>query len=77
MDAAADQKFEVYRAASLVQWALLEGPAIFCLICFFLTGNYAFLGLALVLIILFFLLGPTRTKIAFQLGLSEDERDSL
>lgn len=73
----ANEKFAVYRSASITQWALLEGPALFCIICFFLTGNYAFLILGFVLIILFFLLAPKRIKIAFQLGLSQSEADEL
>ena len=77
MTGTVQEKFAVYRSASITQWALLEGPALFCIICFFLTGNYAFVILAFVLIILFFLLAPKRIKIAFQLGLSQREADEL
>lgn len=71
------EKFEKYRSACIIQWALLEGAALFCGICFFLTGNYAFLGLAAVLILLFALQFPDKTKIALQLGLNSMDTDEL
>lgn len=73
----AAEKFNLYRAACILQWALLEGPSLFCIICFFLTGNYAFLVLAGTLIILFAMMAPTKTKVAFQTGLTEEELDEL
>src|SRR5664279_3328790 len=48
----ATDKFSVYRTASIVKWALIEGPVLFAVICFMLTRNYAFIGLAFVLIVL-------------------------
>jgi hypothetical protein len=71
------EKFEKYRSASIVRWALLEGAALFCGICFFLTGNYAFLGLALVVILLFAMQFPDKTKMALQSGLSIMDTDEL
>ena len=59
------EKFALYRTACIVQWALIEFPSIFCIVCFFLTGNYAFIALAAVLIVLFGMLAPSKTKIAF------------
>jgi hypothetical protein len=73
----AAQKFNLYRAACILQWALLEGPSLFCIISFFITGNYAFLVLAGALIILFAMMAPTKIKVAFQTGLTEDELDEL
>jgi hypothetical protein len=71
------EKFAIYRSACILQWALLEGPGIFSIICFFLTGNYAFLALAATVILLFVILGPSKIKIAFQLGVTEDEIATL
>ncbi len=71
------QKFEKYRAASILLWAMIEGPAIFCIVCFLLTGNYAFIALAGVLIFLFFIFGPNRQKLSMFLGLSEEEINNL
>ena len=77
MEAGAAEKFAVYRAASILQWALLEGPSIFCIISFFLTGNYAFLALAGVVMFLFVMTAPSKTKILLQLQISEAELDDL
>jgi hypothetical protein len=70
-------KFLLYRAASIGQWALLEGPSLFCIICFFLTGNYAFLALAIPIMFLFILMAPSKNKIVTQLQISESEIDEL
>lgn len=77
MDADAKEKFTLYRAACIFQWALMEGPCLFCIVCFFLTGNYAFVALASVLILLFAMQAPSKVKIAFHLGLRGDELDDL
>jgi hypothetical protein len=71
------EKFSLYRSASIVQWAFLEGPSIFCIISFFLTGNYAFLALAAAIIFLFMLMAPSKVKIITQLQISEAELEDL
>ena len=70
-------KFEAYRTACLLQWALLEVPALFSIICFFLTTNYAFIVLALLLIVIFALLIPSKNKIALQLQVDEADLENL
>lgn len=77
MQAGIKEKFEQYRAASILQWALIEGPAIFSIIGFFLTGNYAFLALMLAIIFLFVMTGPSKLKIQLQLQLSEADLEEL
>jgi hypothetical protein len=77
MQADADAKFSLYRSALILQWALLEGPSIFCIICFFLTGNYAFLALAIVIMFVFVITAPSKNKILTQLQISETELDEL
>ena len=62
-----------YRAACLVQWSMLEGASLFSIICFILTGNYAFAALALVLIVFFAMIAPAKMKIILQLRLSSQE----
>lgn len=71
------QKFEKYRAASMLQWGLTEAPVLFCGICFFLTGNYALLVLAAVPFGYFVLLAPTTGKAAIQLDTPSSELDTL
>lgn len=68
----AKEKGERYRQACIIQWSLIEGPCIFAVVCFLLTGNYAFLALAAVLILIFAMMAPSKTKIAFQLQISEE-----
>ncbi|MBL7701065.1 MAG: hypothetical protein JNM14_02345 [Ferruginibacter sp.] len=77
MQGGAKEKFDQYRAACIIQWALMEGPAIFCIICFFLTGNYAFLAVVAFVIVLFVMTGPSKLKIQLQLQISEAELDEL
>ena len=77
MQTGAKEKFDLYRSACIIQWALLEGPSIFCIICFFLTGNYAFLAVVLVVLFLFAMTAPSKVKILLQLQISEAELDDL
>jgi ABC-type dipeptide/oligopeptide/nickel transport system permease subunit len=73
----AAEKFSQYRSASILLWAILEGPTLFCIISFFLTGNYAFIALAVVLLFFFFIFGVNRQKLFLFIGLSEEEIDGL
>ena len=75
--AGAEEKFNLYRSACIIQWALLEGPSLFCIICFFLTGNYAFLALMVVVLFLFAMTAPSKIKVLQQLQISEAELDVL
>jgi len=77
MDSGVKEKFAIYRAACIVQWAFLEGPSLFCIIGFFLTGNYAFLFLSGTIIILFAMLAPSKMKVAFQMGVAAEELEQL
>ena len=77
MQTGAKEKFDLYRSACIIQWALLEAPSIFCIICFFLTGNYTFLALVLVVLILFAMTAPSKVKILLQLQISDAELDDL
>ncbi|MEO5684122.1 MAG: hypothetical protein ABIQ88_15875 [Chitinophagaceae bacterium] len=70
-------KLASYRAANIVKWAIVEGAAIFSMMCFLLTGNYSFAALSLALIIFFVLLSPSVIKIMLQLQLSQQEADAL
>jgi hypothetical protein len=73
MQGGIQERFAAYRTACILQWALLEGPCIFSIIGFFLTGNYAFLALAGMFIILFALQSPTKNKVMQHLDLTEQE----
>lgn len=71
------QRFEKYRAACIILWAMLETAALFSGVCFFLSGNYAFLVLGGLLILFFAVMAPDKNKMAIQSGLSAEEIDSL
>lgn len=71
------QQFEQYKTASLIQWALLEAATIFNGIAFFLVGNYSFIALAAVIILLFAMLAPNKTKMAIQLVITPQNLDEL
>ncbi len=77
MQTAASEKFDLSKKACIVQWAFLEGPSIFCIICFFITGNYAFLALMLIILFLFAMTAPSKFKILLLLQISESELDDL
>jgi hypothetical protein len=77
METAAKEKFDIYRSACIIQWALLEGPSLFCIACFFITGNYAFLALILVILFLFAATAPSKNKLLLQLQITEAELDEL
>ncbi|KYP13100.1 hypothetical protein [Flavihumibacter sp. CACIAM 22H1] len=67
------EKLAQYRAASLLQWWLMESAAIFSTICYVLTGNWAFLALAFTLLVLFGGLNPFKQKVMIQLRLSDQD----
>lgn len=71
------QKVALYRHASIVQWALLEGPAIFSIISFLITGNFAFLALAATVMLLFAMAFPAKHKMALLLSLTENDVEDL
>jgi hypothetical protein len=68
-----DEKINEYLGASIVQYALLEGPSLLSAILFFLTGGYYFLLGSLVMIIRFVLIRPSKQKAIDDLGLFGDE----
>jgi hypothetical protein len=66
-------KVMAYRSGCMIQWALLEAASFFCILCFLLVGNYAFLALSLALLLAFAVVGPSKLKLMLQLQLSEEE----
>lgn len=72
-----NEKAAAYRAVCIIQWALLKGAALFCIVCFMLTGNLAFLCLAAAIMLWFALTVPSRIKIMLLLRLNETEMDNL
>lgn len=70
----AAERIASYRTGAIIQWALTEAPAIFSLVCFIITGNYAFIALSAALILYFAIaLNPSRTRMSILLQVREEE----
>lgn len=72
-----EARFQLYRSACIVWWAMLEGPGLFAVIGFMLTGNYAFLALAIVHVLALLVFMPRKDNIAVLLNLSSQDTDRL
>jgi hypothetical protein len=67
------EKMSLYRVALIVRYFLLEVPSFFSIVIYLLTGNLLFLGMAGLIVVLFFTLRPTRDKAVQDLELNPDE----
>jgi len=76
-NSAVNIKLEKYRSACLIQWTLLEVPCLFAIICFLLVGNYSFMALAIMLMVLFTLMGASKAKAMLLLNLTEQDMQGL
>jgi len=70
-------KLSAYRTMLIIKYATLEAPSLFALVCFFLTGNFLFIGLSGILIVYFAIIRPSRYKIVNDLELSRNDRDLI
>ncbi|WP_276479632.1 hypothetical protein [Paraflavitalea pollutisoli] len=66
-------RLSLFRTAYIIWWAMIELPGLFAAICFFLTGNYAFLVLAGFHAILLLLFRPRKANIIVLLRLTSDD----
>lgn len=71
------KKASVYKTATIIQWALLEGASLFGIICFLLVGNLSFIFLSAGLIFFFALMAPSRVKAMLLLRLTEQEMEQF
>lgn len=67
------EKLSGYRAALILKYALIEGPVLFAVVCYFLTKNMFFMGLAACAVVLFMSYRPTKSKAIYDLELNEQE----
>lgn len=70
-------RFSQYRAACIIQWALMEGPCLLSTVLLMLTGNLAYAGVIILFILLFIAQGPSYMKAALHLVASEDDLKQL
>jgi hypothetical protein len=66
-----DEKLATFRAVFIMKDALLEGPSIFALVIFLLTGKMLYLCVSGALILWFALQYPYRSKVLSELSLDE------
>jgi len=69
-----NEKLSGYRAMMILKIALLEGPALFAIISYQLTGNILFLGVAMIAVLLILFVNPSKEKVAEELNLSTQDR---
>lgn len=68
-------KLNDYRSALVVRYAVLEGPSLFAIITYLLTGDTIFLLFAIFIILYFLTIGPNSNKAIRDLELdSKDEQ---
>jgi hypothetical protein len=66
-------KLTTYRSALIIRYALLEGPSFFAIVVYLLTGDYLFLGMSGLVILVFFTLKPTVERAINDLELHSEE----
>lgn len=70
-------KLARFQTASLIKYALIEGPALLGAVAFLNTGNLTYLYIAGVLILFLYLLRPTKEKIELGLQLKGEEKSQF
>lgn len=70
-------KLEAYRTACIIWWAMIEGPALFAAVGYYLTGNAAFFALALFHIAILVVFMPRRDNFKLLLNLKDTEMGEL
>lgn len=71
------ERMQFYRSALIVLWAMIEGPGLVAAMGLFITGNYAFVALAFMHIVILVLFMPRKDNIIVLLKLNEKETTVL
>ncbi len=72
-----NQKLQQYRSALILKFALLEAPAILCIVGYLLTANLFYLGFGLAIIFAMAIQFPTKEKAIKELELSPEEQQQM
>ncbi len=72
-DNAVRTKLAAYKSAAMLQWYLLLGASVFCMVSYVITGNWSFLGLTIMILAIFGGLNPFKQKVMLQLRLSDQD----
>lgn len=70
-------KLGSYQTASIIKFAMIEGPAFLGIVFSMTTGNTAFIAIAIVLVIFLILQKPSRAKVESDLNLRGDDRNQF
>jgi hypothetical protein len=71
------EKLNAYRLTLIIYMAMCEGPALFGVIAFFLSGNYFTLVVTAIMLLAMLSKFPTVTRVVTDLGLSSQEQIEL
>lgn len=71
------EKLVIYRQATIIRFALLEGPGILSIVLFFLSGNYLYMVITGAMVLFMLLNKPTDDMIAQHLMLTEEDKSEL
>lgn len=70
-------KLTEYRSALIVRYALLEGPSLFCIVTYLVTGYIVFILLAAFIIFIFLTIKPSRERAIRDLKPNADEEKAI
>lgn len=73
----AEKRFELYRAACIFWWAMLEAPGLFAIVAYMKTGNTVFIILALFHLALLAVFMPRKDNIILLLNLTSEDVQRL
>lgn len=76
-EASLTSKLGKYQNASIIKYALVEGPALIALVAYYLKGNAMHLAIAAFLILYLFSQRPTKQKLLTELQLTAQEKEAL
>src|SRR6266481_8276443 len=71
------QNLVTYQTAFIIRMALLEGPSLFSIVAYMLSGNLFFLAVFCLIILYFIFIRPTKDKIVNDLNLDYNEKAEL
>ncbi len=72
-----EQRMDLYRAACILWWAMIEGPGLLATIGYILTHNFAFFALAVFHLTVLFVFSPRKANIVVLLNLTPQEVAAL
>ena len=76
-DSPLEDKIALFGQASIVRYAMIEGPALFCGVAFFLIQDISFLIVGALLAVYMLTLRPTKGRVIQDLRLSPEETELL